>query len=223
MKSFLTGRFQKVFLNGLLSNSVPITSGIFQGSILGPILFCLSINDIIADLSDIKFHLYADDLQIYLSCDRKYMDLCIDRINSVLNSILNWAKVNDIQLNTAKTQALVVTNQRAFDHSALSLLIDDIVIPFTSTVTNLGVVFDNKLTFEAHVDQICSQVHNTLRRLWPITRNMTVEMRKRLVISLIIPKFLYASPVYSGTSMGAWDKIRLAFNNCKIRFSEREV
>jgi hypothetical protein len=55
---------------------------------------------------------------------------------------------------------------------------------------------------------------NILRRLWPITRYMTVDMRKKLVISLIVPKFLYASPVYSGTSEGAWDKLRMAFNSC---------
>ncbi len=53
-----------------------------------------------------------------------------------------------------------------------------------------------------------------LRRLWPITRYMSVDMRKKLVISLIVPKFLFASPVYSGTSKGSWDKLKLAFNSC---------
>jgi hypothetical protein len=74
------------------------------------------------------------------------------------------------------------------------------------------------------VNSVCSQVHNILRRLWPITRYMSVDMRKRLVISLIVPKFLYASPVYSGTSEGSWDKLKLAFNSCaRYVFKKKKV
>jgi hypothetical protein len=87
MKSFLSGRSQKVFINGLFSNSVANSSGIFQGSILGPILFCLFINDIVLSLGDANFHLYADDLQIYLSEERHKMSACVDKINQILNTI----------------------------------------------------------------------------------------------------------------------------------------
>jgi hypothetical protein len=214
MKSFLSGRFQKVLYKEILSSPKPITSGIFQGSILGPILFSLFINDIVQCLDEVNYHLYADDLQIYLAGDRDNMASCIDKLNNVLGAVYNWSLENDIQLNTSKTQAIVISNQKNFQNDTPNLSINNVPVPFSLQVNNLGVIFDRKLSFEAHINHICSQVNNLLRRLWPLTRHMTVEMRKKLVTTLILPKFLYASQVYTGTSKGAWDKLKLVFNNC---------
>jgi len=118
MKSYLCGRSQRVLCNGKISNLGNIQSGVPQGSILGPILFCMFINDIVHCCSDASIHLYADDAQVYLSRPIGLSEDLGCRSNDDLNSIAQWADINCLKLNAAKTQALPVSNT-AYDIQSL--------------------------------------------------------------------------------------------------------
>jgi Reverse transcriptase (RNA-dependent DNA polymerase) len=106
VKSYLTGRSQCVFANGALSSFLPVTQGVPQGSILGPLLFSLFINDISNSIHFLNFHIYAADVQIYLSGSRESIASVVIQINSDLASTSDSSTQNGLCLNSQKTQII---------------------------------------------------------------------------------------------------------------------
>jgi hypothetical protein len=96
IRSFLCGRMQWVWIGNQASEILPVTSGVVQGSVLGPLLFSLFINDITSVIVSYRYHLYADEVQLYISCrPSDYVD-CISRLNLDLDHILQWSSRNSL-------------------------------------------------------------------------------------------------------------------------------
>jgi hypothetical protein len=108
--SFLTRRSQCVSAGGVLSGFLPALRGVPQGSVLGPLLFTLSINDICRVVWLSHYHVY--DFQFY---DTSNISLCLKRVNSDLDGIYRWSVDNGILLNGKKTQAMIICR----DHGRL--------------------------------------------------------------------------------------------------------
>jgi Reverse transcriptase (RNA-dependent DNA polymerase) len=108
IKSYLMGRSQCVFANGTLSSFLPVTQGVPQGSILCPLIFSLFINAISNSIRFSNYHIYADDVQIYLTGCRESIASVINQINAVLASISDWSTKNGLCLNYQKTQAMAI-------------------------------------------------------------------------------------------------------------------
>ena len=106
--SYLNNRSQQVYVNGLWSSPKILSCGVPQGSILGPLLFSLFINDVTEVLSFCKYHMYADDIQIYHSRRGENISGLCEEINRDLSSILNWSKNNALHLNASKTKAMLI-------------------------------------------------------------------------------------------------------------------
>jgi len=213
--SYLNGRTQKVVINGRESKELFIIKGVPEGSILGPLLFSLFINDLPSRLWYIFKHLYADDLQLYDSEHPENFLLCIGRLNRALQDISNWARENLIKINVNKTHVIYFTNKKRFNVSHIPMLtFDDIDLPYETRVKNLGVTFGVDLRFREHVNSICSSIYHTLSHLWCSTKYLPTETRKRLVITLILPKITYCAPVYAGLSRESWGKLHRAWNAC---------
>ena len=99
-KSYLSNRSQYVQIDGQKSSSSNITCGVPQGSILGPLLFILYINDFNACTKDLKFILFADDSTLYAK-DESLSDLAA-KTNTELHKVVNWLQVNRLSLNVSK-------------------------------------------------------------------------------------------------------------------------
>ena len=104
-KSYLSNRKQKVFVNGIESSSLLISSGVPQGSILGPFLFLIYINDIVKSTNYFSVRLFADDTS--LTATGKDSDVLLHGINSKLPAIYEWLCSNTLTLNLSKTKHLV--------------------------------------------------------------------------------------------------------------------
>ena len=104
-KSYLNNRKQKVFVNGIESSSLLISSGVPQGSILGPFLFLIYINDIVKSTNYFSVRLFADDTS--LTATGKDLDVLLHRINSELPAVYEWLCSNRLTLNLSKTKYLV--------------------------------------------------------------------------------------------------------------------
>jgi retron-type reverse transcriptase len=214
--SFLAGRSQRVVVNNETSSVSQVTSGSPQGSILSPILFACFINDIKDYIRHCRFHLYADDLQIY-TVGLGNLQQAISRVNSDLIGIRQWTDVNSLKLNASKTQGII------FSRSDLTAGADPIkvggdTIPYSSSVRNLGLFVDYSLSWESQVSRVVSRVYGTLRLLSRFRNSMSMDLRMYLVRSLVIPIFLYSDVVYfpSLTNV-AFRRLELAFNAC-IRY-----
>jgi hypothetical protein len=219
-KSYLSDRSQSVSLGNGQSPWAPVTVGVPQGSILGPLLFTLYINDLSRCLKVCSYHLYADDLQIYMPGKIKDINSVIDLVNEDLVLVWNWAALNLLMLNPDKTQSILFGTNRLL--SKLPLLINTIKlndkpICFLPKVKNLGLMMDQHLNWDKHISHVCSSVYLKLRNLHRHKNFLTVEMRKRLFQSLILPVFDYCDTIYASTTSANKLRVRKSFNSC-IRF-----
>jgi hypothetical protein len=114
--SYLSDRFQCVSVGGVLSELIAVTRGVVLGSVLGTLLFSIFIHEIVAQIDFCRLHVYADDVQLYLSDDPCSLDECIRRMNADLDRLYIWPAENGLSLNPEKSQAIVFPDfvQRLF-------------------------------------------------------------------------------------------------------------
>lgn len=217
MNSYLTDRRQAVFCNGELSDFVPTVSGVPQGSVLGPLLFSLFINDLPSVLDFCSIHLFADDVQIYICTDgNRDLSAIGNLINHDLRKIMKWSKENLLAINPDKTQAMLISRLKTPPHPP-QILIEGEVIQFVERAKNLGVVFKNNFEWDAHINTQCSKIYGSLKRLNLTTKHYDQETKLKLFKSLILPHFIFGDFIYSNALVGSVDKLRVALNAC-IRY-----
>ncbi|KAL5272394.1 hypothetical protein ACHWQZ_G000556 [Mnemiopsis leidyi] len=160
-KSYLADRSFTVSINGKLSSKCFLKVGVPQGSILGPILFILYTKELnpIAQRHEFHIHLYADDTQLYIEFNPLYENLSNieQRIIACLNDIKNWMTSNKLKVNQDKTEILIVQTKNNFSSWTvpyITLSEEGETLNTSPVVKSLGVLFDEFLTFEDHVDAI---------------------------------------------------------------------
>ena len=113
-KSYLSSRTQRIYINGHTSDSRQINCGVPQGSILGPILFTLytsSLGNLIHNCN-IKYHLYADDTQLYTSFAFSDVDDALDQMQNCIHKDQIWMKQHNLKKNEEKTEFLIISFKR---------------------------------------------------------------------------------------------------------------
>jgi hypothetical protein len=108
-KSYISNRKQAVRgPKGELSNFSNVHKGVPQGSILGPLLFSIYINDLSKVITNCKYHMYADDLQIYIDCYPAEVVDAIAKVNDDIKNISKWSTENYLRLNPRKTKSIII-------------------------------------------------------------------------------------------------------------------
>ena len=217
VKSYISGRNQQVVTKSDGESDWLTTNlGVPQGSVLGPLLFSLYINDIKELFS--TFHdtdetstdgvahlLYADDLQIYTQVTRDNLCEGISRLSAVAQAVSTWASDNALHLNAGKTKAIIFGSEYNINRlQGLNLpgieVQENVFAPFVDTVTNLGVVMDSKLTWKSQVDAISRKVNRALYGLRSFRSCTTMALCKQLVSALVVSHLDYCSVVYLDVS-----------------------
>lgn len=192
--SFLTDRTQVVCINGTKSNPIHPTSSVPQGCILSPLLFALFINDLPSKLQ-CSVLLFADDCKIFKSMN------CHDDcrlLQNDLNTLSDWCNENKLQLNAGKCAAISFTRRtdRRFQYFAYA--INNVNLNRTSVIKDLGVIFDEKLTFKNHVNSIISRASKSLgficRSLKPFNNLSTYKILYNTYIRSILE---YGSSIWN--------------------------
>ena len=156
--SYLDNRSQQCFVNGSLSNSQILTCGIPQGTILGPLLFILYINDPPNCLSNSVARLYADDT--HLSFASTNIETTNDVMNHDLSNVNTWLTANKLTLNSSKTEFMLIGSwQRlgTYDTSP-KLTIGGDIIKQVSSVKSQGVHIDENLSWNIHIEKIAKKI-----------------------------------------------------------------
>lgn len=219
IRCYLSDRFQCVCIDGHFSELAGISAGIPQGSVLGPLLFSMYINDLPSCLRSTSHHMFADDVQLMYSGPKSAVNEAVFRVNQDLYAVSRWARQNSLKLNAKKSQAIVFEDSKLLTPGLLPpVILGGIVVPYADKVLNLGLVMDKKLTFKDQVSDVCSKVFARLRSLWPNSHVFSRKVRSMLVKSLVLPAFTYCDSVYS-TNLSAADVRALegAFSAC-VRF-----
>lgn len=207
--SYLSDRFASVVFNGSKSIKFNIPCGVPQGSVLGPILFNVFINDLSPKLkSDHLF--YADDLKLF-SRIRSSGDC--DRLQSDLNSLFDWSVTNKIALNIGKCHALSFTNR--MDPLTPSYSIDNVELKVVHEMKDLGVLFDSKLRFDSHVRGISNRACRMLGFIMRTTKDFTnIKCILMLYNTLIRSHLEYCCTVwnpYQQQYIGLIEKVQRIF------------
>ena len=157
MKSYFTGRTTAVVIDDIYSTAQTMNYGLPQGSILGPrafTIYTIPIGRIIQKHS-LSFHMYADDIQIFCSfkpSDPSSIVSALLSLTNCINEIRTWMTFNFLKLNNEKTEFMVIAsrhNKRWMPNVSLQIG-DEIIRPSTS-VRNLGVIFDNEMNMAQHL------------------------------------------------------------------------
>ena len=155
-KSYLTGRMQCTEIGNTKSNLNLVKSGVPQGSILGPLLFLLYINDIVLSSDVFKFILFADDTSLFFSHKNKKEAVKI--INLELCKISQWLAANKLSLNVGKSKLLIFTNQKNKlkndQNNEYDVLLNGEILEEVDHAKYLGVLIDNKLNWKFHINSI---------------------------------------------------------------------
>jgi len=211
--SYLTNRYQTVFSNNFYSDLLLITCGIPQGSILGPLLFSIFINDIFRSISYSNLHLFADDASMFLSRPLGLVEDCIFRINEDLANIHNWSSDNKLLLNPNKTKCLYIYRNELDTDNFSPVIINNQIISVVKSIKSLGFHFSSDFTCDLHVNSSIRKVYAGLRSL-RVTRYF-VPTKTKIILSklLLIPQLTYGCELFGQLDSENAYKINLAFNS----------
>ena len=177
-------------INGHKADSLSITCGVPQGSILGPLLFLLYINALPNTSKLLSFHLFAYDSNI--CCSRKNLNDLEQILNQQLHAVAEWMKSNRLALSILKTN---LTSH----YKSLNLKIDGVNIQEVSTVKYLGVTFDSNLTWKNHVNELCLKLSKTVGIFSKLRYYVNVDILIMLYCALIYPFLTYGIQVWGLT------------------------
>lgn len=213
IESYLRDRTQSVVYNNTSSEFLPISSGVPQGSVLGPLLFSLYINDLPSVIRNSRIHMYADDVQLITICSTINVDHGIDKLNSDLRNILDFARKNFLQLNASKSHCLVIGRRKIDTNGIRNVRIGNDVIGFVEQAKNLGVYFNRTLTWDTHVNIAVGKVYGILRRLWATRYLIPVETKLMVAKTIILPSLLYGAELFCNLDSITFRKLNVVFNN----------
>jgi hypothetical protein len=220
--SYLSNRRQAVRdTHGNLSSWATVRCGVPQGSVLGPLLFSIFVNDLPHNLKHTKYMLYADDLQIYRHFFPSEIADAVKKINEDIKAISAWSQQNKFVLNTNKTQALIIGSpkikNRLYYGNISQVCVDDTFIPYSDSVQNLGITISSSLSWSNHVNNISRKINAILHQLKVHSKFLPQHTRKMLISSLVFPVIDYCCLVYNDLNEEDNTTIHRALNSC-IRF-----
>lgn len=193
-ESYLTNRKQYVNYKGTSSESQKITFGVPQGSVLGPLLFLVFINDLPNCLDFCSAILFADDSNLFHSGSNK--DLLIQQINQDLNNLDIWCRSNTLSLNINKTH-FIFFNQVGND--TCHLQIGNRQLSEVQSTLFLGIHIDNKLNWHKHIEHVQKKLCSQLYIINRVKHCLSKENLRTLYFTLIEPHLTYGITMWGGS------------------------
>ena len=231
IKNYLTSRYQRTLTNNVISNQKLITCGVPQGSVLGPLLFIIYINDISKAIKNSKVSPYADDTVIYIS-HSDYLS-AVHLIQSDLDSVHIWCDRNKLTINCKKTKfclygmRFLIRKGKTLD---LKLSLNNQILEQVCSYKYLGLILDEQLNYNKHIKELKKLVSHKLYLMSKVRKYITesacINIFKTMVLSLI----KYCDIIYAGSSQGNLLKIDNLFyrglricNNNQAYFTKQDL
>jgi hypothetical protein len=195
-RNYLTDREQFVNYNNVFSSRSKITTGVPQGSILGPLLFLLYINDISNSSKILQFILYADDTNIFYSCESAEQ-LC-EIVNRELRGVMQWFQSNRLSVNLKKTNFLFFGNKVKLKKlKNCEIFLNSIKIDRTDSAKFLGVIIDESLSWKQHINYTRGKIAKTVGIIRRLRYRLPEKTLNTLYNTLVLPYLSYCNIIWA--------------------------
>lgn len=211
--SYLSGRTHITCIKGVKSEPTICICGIPQGSILGPLLFIMYINDLPNCVSNVNVSMYADDTGLYESS--KQIDTLVDKLNQDLSRVDEWLIKNKLSLNVPKCEVMIMgTRQRLskIDNVDVNVNINGIKLQRVDKCKHLGVTFNKNLTWQDQVDEVRKKALVGIYMLRKTKNLIPSHTQSMLYKSIIAPHFDYCNIVWGTCGTIEHNKLQILQN-----------
>lgn len=199
--TYLNNRPQFVVIGGSKSSRIVPTSGVPQGSILGPLLFIMFINDLLESLASCSG--FADDLKLYRSISNSYD---CELLQDDLSKVVDWCRQNKMSLNVDKCAVMSITHSR--EKRMFPYAVDNDLLKRVTVKKDLGIILDEKLSFREHIDEITRKAYRMLGFIFRCGKYFSSQSSIRLLYSSLVRNRLeYCSSVWNPCYLNAIDQI----------------
>ena len=182
MDSYLKDRKLRVVLDGAKSSWFNIFAGVPQGSILGPLLFLIYADDIVAEL-ECDIHLYADDAVLITNYNNPVT--AFDKVNRDLDRLHTWAETWYMAFNPTKTKYMVISNT---DRPHPSLNLNGVELDKVSSYPQLGLVLNEKMNWEDHINSPITKANKKMGLMWKLSNDLPRFAIENIYTSYIRPQ-----------------------------------
>ena len=194
IESFLSNRTQRVVVEGAQSKPAPVTSGVPQGSVLGPLLFLVYINDQPSQVLS-QTRLFADDCLLYRTINNADDTIALQKD---LDALQHWEQQWQMHFNPDKCEVIRITNKRKIVNANYTIHGQE--LGFTEKAKYLGVTIDTKLSWNHHINSVKTKANNTLAFLRRNLADCPKNIRKQSYLTLVRPQLEYASTVWDNSN-----------------------
>lgn len=197
------------------SKKIPLQYGVPQGSVLGPVLYTMytqPLGDVIKE-SNLNYHMYADDTQLYQSAYVDQIDTLAGNVESCIENIYVWMSANKLKMNDEKTEIIpCATKPKLKTLQADHLNLNNTRIEFSFKAKNLGLNLDSALSMEVHVNHLCKVLNFELRKLSQIRQYLDINATKTLASAFILSRLDYCNSMFAGLPQERLQKLQLIQN-----------
>jgi hypothetical protein len=204
---YLNDRKQRVIIKGECSSWGDIKAGVPQGSVLGPLLFLIYINDL-ENVVSCNLKMFADDTCLYVTTDDSA--LSANTLNDNLTNIKLWADQWLVNFNPSKTKSMVISYKKA---NLPPLYFDGNLVAEVQQHKHLGVILNNRLTWNNHISNIVKNVSSVLDVMHKLAKDMDRESLETFYKTFVRPKLEYAAVIWDDCS----DQDSKLLENCQLR------
>ncbi|CAB4020537.1 Hypothetical predicted protein [Paramuricea clavata] len=207
---YLSDRSQRVVIEGVASRYLPVTSGVPQGSIVGPLLFVIFINDLPDIIQEqTRTGLFADDTKLYRSV--KSPSDC-ESLQHDISNLNNWSHNSNMKFNASKCKVLTITRKKS--PVITDYRLGNVILHRAHQEKDLGIIVKSNLSWDSHIFSIVSKANKMLgilKRTCPLIRD--TKVRRTLYLTLVKSKLCYATEVWSPANV----KLQVALERVQRR------
>jgi exonuclease III len=207
LKNYFTGRSQFVSFNGENSGELPLSTGVPQGSILGPLIFLIYVNDLSASTDALRFVTFADDSNLLIH--GKDPKDTASKLSAALVDVTDWFRANRLLLNVSKTNLIVFKSPKCrIDTKSETVLMDGEPLKQVGSERFLGLIVDEKLDWQCHANKVASTISRKLGMMRKVKKTVGLKTLKAIYNSFILPQLNFGLAVWGGATESVLKQVK---------------
>ena len=217
-RSYLHNRSQFISIDSYRSTNRPLTCGVPQGSVLGPILYLMYVSPVGCTMRrhGVSYHMYADDPQVYItfkSDDLEDLEIARGTLEQCIVDVNNWMLQNNLKLNQDKSELIVMHAKDRLKPSLESIQVGESTIVPSDSARNIGVIFfDSTFSLDSHITELCKTAFYHLRTLSKIRRYLSYDTTKVPINAFVISRLDNCNSLMYGLPKYLIDRVQHVFN-----------